>query len=370
MSGMTKNHMGDCPKLQKRRILAFHSFRTLYASCKDQGLDIARLSALAKEAYKLTRSSELEPALQRLFKTGQAARVFRQLRFIARIRAIFLCIIDCARSLPNFGKIEILPIPRCNLHNIAKNSMPYARKAALATLQEHQREVPEWMTNRQSAARFEADFYTHPLIVHAEVQLACFFDANREYTPFRYLGISKKPCHLCWMFLSEMRVFQTRPSHGQLYPHWTLPMDIEVRKQRLHSPAMILKAIERNLVDIIGQEHVTRLALLPESTAVLSARMAVSSGSPSVISSILSHRPETRHVGRETPVSLTPPLPSVLFPHRRANSLAADLPSSSQLETLDVALDDIPHQTTQLVLEFLVGLLKVLLSGMLAKTTG
>lgn len=344
-------------KSQKKRILEFEAFRTLYLSYRDKGLNTARLTTLANAAYRLTGSSELEPALRRLFEVGQAAKVLRQLRFTARIRAIFLSLTDCIRFVPNFGQIKFVIVPSHDPRCATGSRIVSAREASLAALQEFRHSVPEWMGNRSSAALFESDFCKQSLIVHAEVQLACFFDTNKEFDPFDYLGISKKPCHLCGIFLSEMRVFRTRPGHGQLHPYWTLPIDMQMRKHRLRSPAMALRAIEQHLIEMIGKENVIKLAQLPESTAVWSARMTSSSASPSIISSVLSTRLESRH---HIPASPSKPSTALSFSQVHQPTLVAYLPLPTRVEEVADPPDDVPPERTRLRLEFLIGLLKVL----------
>ena len=62
------------------------------------------------------------------------------------------------------------------------------------------------------------------LTVHAEAQLACFYDHHPELTPFRFIGVSKKSCYLCLKFLAlHPGFFNVSSSHQKLYVSWTLP---------------------------------------------------------------------------------------------------------------------------------------------------
>jgi hypothetical protein len=62
------------------------------------------------------------------------------------------------------------------------------------------------------------------LTVHAEIQLACFYDRNPEYRPFRFIGVSKKSCYLCYKFLAlHLGSFNVSSCHQKLYLSWKFP---------------------------------------------------------------------------------------------------------------------------------------------------
>ena len=66
----------------------------------------------------------------------------------------------------------------------------------------------------------------HPLHFHAEVQLLMHLSADRVGEPeqkqdITYIGCSKKPCFLCSYLLNDL--YETKLSHGNVYPHWTIP---------------------------------------------------------------------------------------------------------------------------------------------------
>jgi hypothetical protein len=69
------------------------------------------------------------------------------------------------------------------------------------------------------------------LAVHAESQLACFYDNNPQCMPlFRFIGVSKKSCYLCLKFLSLYPgSFSVSSSHQKLYVSWTLPPTVDHR---------------------------------------------------------------------------------------------------------------------------------------------
>lgn len=276
----------ETSRLGRKRIAELSSFRSLAERSGDEGHSVSKIKSLAKVAHRLVRSLDIEASLQKVFKAGAATRVFKQLRFIARIQTIYLSILDCIRAFPNFGKIEIVMIPHAFPTCVLPGSLVAAREAALATLQEYLGYVPRWINNPRTAAAIRAAFYGHQLIVHAEMQTVCFFEKHKDYKPFPYLGVSKKSCYLCALFLSEQGTYKTRGSHGQLHPYWTLPRDFAMRKRRMFdsSPAATVHALKQRLVERFGKAKTGRLALMAESTAVWSSRMTVSSGVASAAS--------------------------------------------------------------------------------------
>jgi hypothetical protein len=63
------------------------------------------------------------------------------------------------------------------------------------------------------------------LAVHAEMQLVNFYDHNRHCKPrFRFIGVSKKSCYLCHMFLAtHPESFCISSCHQKLYLPWIPP---------------------------------------------------------------------------------------------------------------------------------------------------
>ncbi len=63
------------------------------------------------------------------------------------------------------------------------------------------------------------------LTVHAEMQLVNFYDHNRQSRPsFRFIGVSKKSCYLCHMFLAtHPETFCISSCHQKLYLPWIPP---------------------------------------------------------------------------------------------------------------------------------------------------
>jgi hypothetical protein len=85
--------------------------------------------------------------------------------------------------------------------------------------------------------------------VHAEVQLAVYYDLNPHYQP-RCIGSSKWLCYLCYLFLRAHNRFFVSKTHGHLYDQWTVPDLMEFDKDLSQKYRNILKAVD----DIILQQ--------------------------------------------------------------------------------------------------------------------
>lgn len=359
-----KKKSSEGPGAHIRRLNRFASFHTLSAAHNQKGLDAGRAQELALLAYKLTRSTEILLTLRHLYDEGQIERVLRQLRFIARIRAIHLTVVEYARTLPSHGKIEIVPIPHIKASTVADSSIFEAREAAMQALQTYLGSVPPWMKDPRLMTKIRDDFHGQPLIVHAEMQMACFFEENREYKPYPYIGISKKTCYLCAQFLAHLRTFRTRASHAQLHPYWTLPIGTKARRTKVYSsPGMSLRVVKQKLAEMIGTPTVTKLALRPESTTVWSARALISSGTVSLANSGRSRLTESRlvHSQLSTKAQL---LHRVGLPPPHALLLAGTEPDQPSRETLqrprgNEKTQDSHQDTARVRLDFLIGLLQV-----------
>lgn len=72
------------------------------------------------------------------------------------------------------------------------------------------------------------------LVAHAEMQVVNFYDHNQEWTPkFRFIGVSKKSCYLCHLFLiTHPGGFCVSSCHQKLYPSWIPPPATESKVYR------------------------------------------------------------------------------------------------------------------------------------------
>ncbi|KAE8441083.1 hypothetical protein EG329_005878 [Mollisiaceae sp. DMI_Dod_QoI] len=113
------------------------------------------------------------------------------------------------------------------------------------------------------------------LVAHAELQLVSFYDHNQHYLPtFRFIGVSKKSCYLCHLFLTNHPdSFVVSSCHQKLYPTWIPPpaIDSKVYQRR--------KAITKDLsktMEAMAKQHLDnrlgtkRRPMPPDSTAGVS----------------------------------------------------------------------------------------------------
>jgi hypothetical protein len=71
-------------------------------------------------------------------------------------------------------------------------------------------------------SKYEELYLSRP-IVHAEIQLVKFYAENPLINPPKFLGTSKKACHLCSMFLDLHGRFMVSKSQPSLDQRWTMP---------------------------------------------------------------------------------------------------------------------------------------------------
>jgi hypothetical protein len=72
------------------------------------------------------------------------------------------------------------------------------------------------------------------LAIYTEVQLACFYDHNPVYRPFRFIGVSKKSCYLYYKFLAlHFGSFNVSSCCQKLYLSWNFLLTV-TRQIRSH----------------------------------------------------------------------------------------------------------------------------------------
>lgn len=158
--------------------------------------NLSSLKSLVDASFVFCSNSDIKDYLQRLSsqtkQTSQIAAAIKSLRQIQKIaahRRMAISLVKAAREHPSlFSKIDIAYL------------IPY--KGVPTSIGHH-----EWAKSCH---------------VHAEVQLAVYYDLNPEYRP-RVIGISKWLCYLCYRFLDAHKMFFPSKTHGQLFDQWTIP---------------------------------------------------------------------------------------------------------------------------------------------------
>ena len=88
--------------------------------------------------------------------------------------------------------------------------------------------------NTEDAEAFFRKSCTFDSVVHAELQLLSFYDDYPQLKPaFRFIGVSKKSCYLCSMFLrTHPESFDVSSCHQKLYRSWGPPPTENVQVYR------------------------------------------------------------------------------------------------------------------------------------------
>jgi len=113
------------------------------------------------------------------------------------------------------------------------------------------------------------------LVVHAEMQLINFYDHNQQCKPtFRFIGVSKKSCYLCHMFLTtHPESFCVSSCHQKLYLPWIPPpaTDSKVYKRYKALTNELSKVMEATAKQDLEDRLDLRRRLVPaDSTAGVS----------------------------------------------------------------------------------------------------
>jgi hypothetical protein len=102
--------------------------------------------------------------------------------------------------------------------------------------------------------------------VHAEVQLAVYYDLNPEYRP-RVIGTSKWLCYLCYWFLKAHKLFFPAKTHGQLYDQWTIPDLMEFDKAMVTRYRRVVRDMDEAIIrQIEGEPEMLRLKPMTSCT--------------------------------------------------------------------------------------------------------
>lgn len=127
-----------------------------------------------------------------------------------------------------------------------------------------------------------ADVETHfrracslDLVVHAEMQLISFYDHDQQCKPsFRLIGVSKKSCYLCYMFLAtHPESFCVSSCHQKLYLPWIPPpaTDSRIYKRYKAITTELCKLMEAAAKqDLEGRLGGRRRSIPADSTAGVS----------------------------------------------------------------------------------------------------
>ena len=104
-------------------------------------------------------------------------------------------------------------------------------------------------------------------VVHAELQLLSFYDLFPQLKPaFRFIGVSKKSCYFCSMFLRTHREnFDISSCHQKLYPSWEPPPTTNFEVHRRYK--VIIRDMSETMEAIARRDFDIRLGIKRPSVA-------------------------------------------------------------------------------------------------------
>ncbi|KAN0106155.1 hypothetical protein V8E51_009031 [Hyaloscypha variabilis] len=193
--------------------------------------DLSALMQLVEASYTVSSTEEIQDYVRRLQKntreTSQVASAIKSLRQIEKIasyRRICLFFVATARQYPALFKQTMIQ------YLVPFDQVP-------TTIGYH-----EWATTCN---------------IHAEVQLAVYYDLNPEYRP-RCIGTSKWLCYLCFQYLLAHKMFFPSKTHGRMFDQWTVPDLEEFSEALVAEYRRILKEIDSVVLQQIDSEPQVR----------------------------------------------------------------------------------------------------------------
>ncbi|KAF3174094.1 hypothetical protein TWF106_008114 [Orbilia oligospora] len=207
----------------------YECFETVTAQSDDE---VSSIESLVKASYGLCTSNSIKDYAHRLETVGptpqlrSAVKTLRQIEKIAAYYRVTQTLLRASQRYPYYFqhlKLKYLP--------------PYAG-------------IPTDIGYEEWAKTCH---------VHAEVQLAVYYDLRQKGMPVRSLpprviGTSKYLCYLCYLFLKSHGRYPPANTHGRLYDQWTIPdlfdMEDGIRRKyteivRLMDQEVVEKATEK-----------------------------------------------------------------------------------------------------------------------------
>lgn len=198
---------------------------------EDSEDELSALMHLVDASFTFSTAEDIKDYAHRLqtntkhtYQIASAIKSLRQIQKIASYRRICTSLITIAKQYPTlFQRITI------------EYLIPY-------------KEVPTSIGYHEWATACH---------VHAEVQLAVYYDLNQECRP-RCIGTSKWLCYLCYQFLRAHKLFSPSKTHGRLYDQWTVPDLMEFSESIVKEYRRILSEIDGVVLQQMEREPEVR----------------------------------------------------------------------------------------------------------------
>ncbi|KAL9630478.1 MAG: hypothetical protein Q9164_006393 [Protoblastenia rupestris] len=171
------------------------------------------------------------------------------------------------------------------------------------------------------------------------MQLVSFYDYNQEYKPsFRFLGVSKKSCYLCRMFLTtHPESFDVSSCHQKLYISWMVPpaADSSIYKRYQAIATELSKVMEATArQDLEGRLDCLRRHVPADSTAGVSLSGLTESSVAAMVTKLSTEQQCKVATDQNTTTS-----PGIAMDRE-----VSDLESSTRPDTSDNSLMAIPPE--------------------------
>lgn len=157
--------------------------------------------------------------VRRVARYRDAARfLYRTAKKYSIVRAMQIVLISLPRYAFRSLSIEHEPdfLATCARLQIAHGSQ--ANVARVARLLGREEQTAEQSFSHQCTKTLREGK------IHAEIQLAYYFETYRPKPAPRVVASSKMACFLCNIFLCQAAKVYTKRCHGRLYPGWKLPV--------------------------------------------------------------------------------------------------------------------------------------------------
>ena len=178
----------------------------------------ANVSEAISLAYELRSTSNFLDYMQSLPSRANAQAVWKATCYLGRLRGAYETFKEAAMHFGSFRHLELLAVepPQPETVSIELSFITNALSDLGLTAQ--------GLGVRTQALKALCQ---QPMHTHAEMQLLLQTKQQtstaEHLNVFPYIGTSKKTCFLCARVLVSIRDFQTRGSHGKIYPLWTVP---------------------------------------------------------------------------------------------------------------------------------------------------
>ena len=231
-------------------------------------------------SYDLRRTRNIEEVLYSSpSATSKSKSLWLDICLLARLRVALEKFKNIAFTLPSFGKVTIILIPRL-LAPANPSQRPLNLKQTFGILQLNLGPATTKAVVGQNwtVANIEREFAKRQKQkpnVHAEVQMLMSLNTNESSTSglFPYFGCSKLSCFMCNRFIQSYGRFTTRGCHGRLFKPWTVPSVDRLLPGHADRTAKALVLVQKEVkkrlkASVEGQIRHERTSVIGESSVL------------------------------------------------------------------------------------------------------